>query len=464
MTINYDNPAYRKLKDVSSKRRGMVTGFQNLMGSLRPPEEYYKVCYNEVKSIAGDKKFYYLSQLINKFFDGFYAVGNDPKLLLEDLSDIPDHILQSVRDNQAFLVYNQTDPGTGYIERIYKNLIVGNDIPESQVIIITYSKDYSFLVPEISRKYNRQPCKVILYNHFERLVKIYFTDEFSHNNIDILQGLKSPLYAENPKKLYLNVNHAWRLHRAAFISALKSKGLLDIGYNSFVGLPEFPVNQFYISSNEKSRYDFKISGELPHEKFKKYYDGSDREKKWALTTFYNQQLFKEPLASLILDGMDVYDEFPMFVDNYESSITSTANASRVRTLLPYMRNSYFTIVNETYYGQSIEEQLGNVFCRFLTEKTFKPIACKHPFILVTMPNSLKLLHELGYKTFDGIIDENYDKEEDDTKRLLMIIQEIERWSKMDKNILEYNRKKMIEIVEYNYKIFANKREYVFRLI
>jgi hypothetical protein len=46
---------------------------------------------------------------------------------------------------------------------------------------------------------------------------------------------------------------------------------------------------------------------------------------------------------------------------------------------------------------------------FISEKTFKPIACMQPFIIVGSKHTLKYLKKLGYKTFEGFIDERYDE-------------------------------------------------------
>jgi hypothetical protein len=45
---------------------------------------------------------------------------------------------------------------------------------------------------------------------------------------------------------------------------------------------------------------------------------------------------------------------------------------------------------------------------FISEKTFKSIASFHPFIIFGNKGSLQKLREMGYKTFDGFIDETYD--------------------------------------------------------
>ena len=68
----------------------------------------------------------------------------------------------------------------------------------------------------------------------------------------------------------------------------------------------------------------------------------------------------------------------------------------------------------------------------MTEKCFKPIANYNPFILVSFAGALEELKNLGFRTFEGFIDESYDKETDTTKRLLMIAAEVRRLCSMSK--------------------------------
>jgi hypothetical protein len=71
---------------------------------------------------------------------------------------------------------------------------------------------------------------------------------------------------------------------------------------------------------------------------------------------------------------------------------------------------------------------------------------------------------MGYQTFHPYINEDYDKETDDTTRMIMVTEEIKRWTTLDKATLNNYRKKLIDIVEYNYDLFINRKKYVFRLI
>ena len=62
----------------------------------------------------------------------------------------------------------------------------------------------------------------------------------------------------------------------------------------------------------------------------------------------------------------------------------------------------------------------------ITEKTNKPIACCKPFIAFSTPYFLEDVRQLGFETFSPYINESYDTETDNQKRLNMIVDEIEK--------------------------------------
>jgi hypothetical protein len=59
--------------------------------------------------------------------------------------------------------------------------------------------------------------------------------------------------------------------------------------------------------------------------------------------------------------------------------------------------------------------------RFISEKIFKPLAFQHAFVVHGTAGILKFLHELGFETFNHVIDESYDEIVDPTDRLNAII-------------------------------------------
>ena len=92
------------------------------------------------------------------------------------------------------------------------------------------------------------------------------------------------------------------------------------------------------------------------------------------------------------------------------SLTSDDHNNHHMTELSHYTDSYFHIVLETHFDA---DGSGGAF---LTEKTFKPIKFAQPFVLVGAPGSLKALKNLGYRTFDSVIDSSYDLIQDNTLR------------------------------------------------
>jgi hypothetical protein len=115
--------------------------------------------------------------------------------------------------------------------------------------------------------------------------------------------------------------------------------------------------------------------------------------------------------------------------------------------------------SEDYQTCGIEVVLETLFDDsriHLTEKILRPIACAHPFILVSTPGSLKYLHRYGFKTFHDLIDESYDRIQDPVKRLQAIIELMTDISNMptdDKKILF---QKMSEIAKQNQERFFSE--------
>ena len=73
------------------------------------------------------------------------------------------------------------------------------------------------------------------------------------------------------------------------------------------------------------------------------------------------------------------------------------------------------IYNQTHYTAMIETTIHNDFAMF-SEKEAKPIVAKRPFIVFGACGQLEALRSLGFKTFDGVVDESYDLIQDKETR------------------------------------------------
>jgi hypothetical protein len=64
--------------------------------------------------------------------------------------------------------------------------------------------------------------------------------------------------------------------------------------------------------------------------------------------------------------------------------------------------------SQTCFSMVLETSVGDQL--FISEKSFKPLAHRHPFLIYGTPGTLAHLRSLGFLTFDHIIDETYDLE------------------------------------------------------
>lgn len=131
----------------------------------------------------------------------------------------------------------------------------------------------------------------------------------------------------------------------------------------------------------------------------------------------------------------------------------------------YHDDSYFSIITETIYYKQESNRLGlcsSEDSMFLTEKIFKAILFKHPFIVAGMTGSLKALRDIGFKTFHPYIDESYDTEENDDERINLIVKEAERLCQFtDEQWLEW-QSNVKDIVEHNFNVIMNRTESEYR--
>jgi hypothetical protein len=106
-----------------------------------------------------------------------------------------------------------------------------------------------------------------------------------------------------------------------------------------------------------------------------------------------------------------------------------------------------SIVLETVYDQRIH----------LTEKTLRPIACGHPFMILNGPGALETIRSYGFKTFQPYINESYDKEQSPTKRMDMVLREMRRINNSSEKYQKYIWDGCAEIAAYNKQLFFDDK-------
>lgn len=110
-----------------------------------------------------------------------------------------------------------------------------------------------------------------------------------------------------------------------------------------------------------------------------------------------------------------------------------------RILKDLYKNTWVSLVTEASYYQK-EHTL------FISEKTYKPIICLQPFIIVGSKGFLRKFKELGYKTFHPYIDESYD-DCNDQERFRKIVDALDKINKIEDKVSWY--KSLQPILEHN---------------
>ena len=96
-------------------------------------------------------------------------------------------------------------------------------------------------------------------------------------------------------------------------------------------------------------------------------------------------------------------------------ITQAELPGSVSADIPRDTNAFWHIVTETvFYYDKLH----------LTEKIFKPIVSKQPFMLLAAPGNLAYLKSYGFKTFDTVIDEGYDLIQDPDLRIEAVVKQL----------------------------------------
>lgn len=320
-------------------------------------------------------------------------------------------VYQKIMNKTALLVIDLPfEPFLNCIDSVYEHVVQGLGIPPSQIIFMSAMWDAYEYNKKVALRFNIEPIQIFYFSALEYMI---------HPNTVHDPEPPSLEFKQYPKK-FLNLNRRWREHRPLSVLLLRYRNLLDSGYVSFGPCEDH--------SNWHAIWDTMRVG--------------------AAGNPY--------LENAINQSTDIRDMPPLLLDTDE---LHTNRAVLEPTTDPYYANSYFSLVSETtfytkYYYQS---------SRFITEKTYKPIAMKHPFILITIPGSLEVLKFLGYKTFSPWIDESYDSEYDDNKRLIMVMDEVERLSKLSDAQLAQFIQQTKSICEHNYNLLKNKTKFVYRM-
>jgi len=162
-----------------------------------------------------------------------------------------------------------------------------------------------------------------------------------------------------------------------------------------------------------------------------------------------------------VEGQDIADISAKWINHYPD-IADTFNQSSLPLCFPGetdhpMHSCWLSLFDESACSLAyvINETVYFGKRNHLTEKTFKPICLKMPFVMASSAGSLKYLRSYGFKTFGDFWDESYDDETDDIKRMEMIANLLKKLDAMPQDEKQKLFDSMRDIVEHNHQHFYN---------
>lgn len=329
-----------------------------------------------------------------------------------EMDPCPEKVLQRIKEKTAYLFITIPfeSPLSSGILAIIHAYFKRHELPASQVVYFT-----SCL--------NGQE----LYNHYCESIHEapLFNLEYAMDNLSmhchLAQKFKQETYkAVDKKKTFLMFNRRWSKHphRTLFLYNIYKMNMLDDFYISFTKQE---------IENPECNY-----GDIVIRQYNNYFFRSDNQ--------------------LDLDTLDeLEDKLPLILDTTDF-VSSSLMFEEFDNTKNFYDDSFINVVAETYFWSDASDIV------HITEKTFKPMLYRQPFIVLGPTTILKRLQKLGFKTFNDIWDESYDETYDHTERfykILNLCKEIHCWSNTKKiEVME----KCKDILEHNFSLLLNFRK------
>lgn len=330
------------------------------------------------------------------------------------------YILERHQDNMSIIIA-LPDEGLvtyyfNFIDIIAKKLITEYNFVKNQLTYITTAantiqnkKKYQKYCSEL----NCQPVNVCYINQFEygQATNVVVSNEYDHS-----------LVQQRDKK-FICLNKQARPHRIQILLEILKRNLRKHCYLSF-----------YNNYN------------------------SVRETLNFLDYLYNCNNFQTETHIQLIEN--IKNEFPIKLTMHDDESNMHILNSSDEALY---KSTLFSLVTETLFANSInyiEPKIrGGLHCfpsTLHSEKIWKTIRAKHPFVLASTPNSLQSLRTMGYKTFSPFIDERYDEIEDDILRIKYIMDEVERLCNMNEHETREWLIEVHKITKFNYDLLSTR--------
>jgi hypothetical protein len=311
------------------------------------------------------------------------------------------------KTNKKIFFYDQ-EPLIRELARPYFDLI-NDDKPEIDEIRVLATSEHSQLFNEYIKE-----------NNWYKLY--YFFHGFAA--LDWYRGYYALNYSKQIVKQYnfdfIAFNRIItndRSYRIYFISKLKEQGLLEHG-----------------------RVSFNVTDNL----FDDWRDEvADTNSKLSNSSKLHIERYMADINKLVIDRLN---------------LPGNASANIPRTIDRLNFNN--DVLNVDAFWHVVTETVFYYDKLHLTEKIFKPIVSKQPFLLLAAPGNLEYLRSYGFKTFEGIIDESYDNIQDHDARIESVVRQLTWYCGLSKKEKNDVIRAVEPIVSHNFHHFFNDFKHI----
>lgn len=309
------------------------------------------------------------------------------------------------------LEYRRNDEGAGqfrgpiFIFYDQEPLDLDYNRPVFEAIVGQEQKPFILVSTERDSAEAKRICEEFPFIHISYFFHIFAAHDWFRGH-QMLPGIQLP-HERTLEKTYISFNRLTsnrRIYRSLLVNELYKNNLLDHGYVSYSH-----------HCPDDGRFDDNLRRGVPEYKF-------DPE--------YIEQAIANintiPELRIDFAGQDI------------------PNQSMLLSPMPELMKSFVFLVTETCFFQRKTH---------LTEKIFKPIVLRMPFVLAGCAHNLAYLRSYGFRTFSDYWDESYDTIEDPVQRIEAITQVIKTISGLSLDEQKNMLLDMQPILEHNYQLF-----------
>jgi hypothetical protein len=345
---------------------------------------------------------YNLSSHYENIFQHLQTIITDPRVVyLHPFgSTLPENLEFRRNDKDAerfrgpmFIFYDQEPLDLEYNRPVFDRIA---NLEQKPFILVSTERDSDEA---------KRICEEFPFLHISYFFHIFAAHDWFRGH-QMLPGIQLP-HERQLEKTYISFNRLTsnrRIYRSLLVNELYKNKLLDSGYVSY---------SHYCPDD--GRFDDNLRRGVPEYEFDPAYIEQ------AIVNI-NQ------LPELRIDfaGQDI------------------PNQSMLLSPMAELMKSFVFLVTETCFFQTKTH---------LTEKIFKPIVLRMPFVLAGCAHNLAYLRSYGFRTFSDYWDESYDAVEDPVLRIEAITQVIKTISSLTLKQQKDMLLDMQPILEHNYQLF-----------